>query len=130
MSKHTPEHKEFRAEQRYYVIKRKHLKNGYDEGRVINLLNSLDLPDLECVIVESDWPMYADVWSMIQQYIETGKHTSIEKLQRQNAELLEALYKALPFVEDCADDECYKPNHVKAVLNQVNDAIAKAKGEA
>lgn len=44
-------------------------------------------------------------------------------------ELLDALFTALPFVEDAADDEIYKSHRVHAVLKEIRAAIAKATGE-
>ena len=44
-------------------------------------------------------------------------------------DLLEALYLALPFIEDCAIDDCYKPGYVNKSLVSIKAAIAKATGE-
>jgi hypothetical protein len=41
-------------------------------------------------------------------------------------ELLDALYLALPFVEDHEDSEIYKPNAVKSALKIIRAAIQKA----
>lgn len=80
---------EFKKEHRYYIIKRKHLKNGYDEARVLNLLEALQLPDIDCVVIESDWPMYHDVWDMIRRYVETGKYESQQReIAAKDAELV------------------------------------------
>lgn len=40
--------------------------------------------------------------------------------------LLEALYLALPFVEDCKSDPCYKPGAVDKALATIHAAIRKA----
>lgn len=45
-------------------------------------------------------------------------------------ELLEALYAALPFVEDLQQDDGYKPGYVAATLATLRAAIAKAEGAA
>jgi hypothetical protein len=42
------------------------------------------------------------------------------------AELLDALYVALPFVEDCEADPVYKAGTVARALKQIRDAIEKA----
>lgn len=44
-------------------------------------------------------------------------------------ELLDALFTALPFVEDAADDEIYKSHRVHVALKEIRAAIAKATGE-
>jgi hypothetical protein len=42
------------------------------------------------------------------------------------SELLEVLYKALPFVEDHEDNKVYKPGAVLTMLKEIREAIAKA----
>ena len=42
------------------------------------------------------------------------------------ADLLHALYTALPFVEDAMFDECYKPEAVQRVLALIHHAITNA----
>ena len=41
-------------------------------------------------------------------------------------DLLDALYLALPFIEDCEMDDCYKPGYVNKSLDTIKAAIAKA----
>lgn len=41
-------------------------------------------------------------------------------------DLLDALYLALPFLEDCAMDDCYKPGYVSKSIDTIKAAIAKA----
>jgi hypothetical protein len=41
-------------------------------------------------------------------------------------DLLNALYAALPYVEDALEDPCYKPKFVQAVLKLIHAALAKA----
>lgn len=50
----------------------------------------------------------------------------IDELRTLNADLLEALLSALPFVEDAADDEIYKSHRVHKVLKEIRAAIEKA----
>jgi hypothetical protein len=41
-------------------------------------------------------------------------------------DLLDALYRALPFIEDCILDDCYKPGYVGKTLDVIKTAIQKA----
>jgi len=53
-----------------------------------------------------------------------------DKLQKLNQEVVDALFVALPFVEDAADDEIYKSHRVHAVLKQIQTAIKNCTGES
>lgn len=57
---------EFKREERYIVIKRKHL-HPITEASLRNTLNELGVGTVECVVVESDWPEYETVWRMIEE---------------------------------------------------------------
>lgn len=78
---------EFKREERFIVIKRKHLSA---ESRTHDSLEQelrvwLDrhlVPTSECVVVESDWPEYETVWSMIAARIE-GRLTPYQVLEQQ-----------------------------------------------
>jgi hypothetical protein len=48
------------------------------------------------------------------------------RLMAASPELLNALYLALPYVEDCADDPCYKPGVVNKAIQTIKAALAKA----
>ncbi|MDR6431285.1 hypothetical protein [Brucella pseudogrignonensis] len=50
------------------------------------------------------------------------------KLGSAAPDLLEAVYAALPFVEDALDDPAYKAGAVKKHLDTMKEAIAKAEG--
>jgi hypothetical protein len=56
---------EFQREERFIVIKRKHLPPA-KEDRLWEFLHSEEIGTAECVVVESDWPEYETVWSMIE----------------------------------------------------------------
>lgn len=56
---------EFRRELRYAVFKLKHLSQEQLEY-LDKMPGREDLPPLQCVVVESDWPMYEDVWRQIE----------------------------------------------------------------
>lgn len=40
-------------------------------------------------------------------------------------DMLELLYRCLPFIEDANEDPCYKPDRVKALENQIKDLLNK-----
>lgn len=68
----TPEsHAVFQREERFIVIKRKHLPLA-QEDRLRDFLHAEDIDTVECVVVESDWPEYETVWRMIEDRV-TGK---------------------------------------------------------
>jgi len=73
----------FERELRYYVAKRNDVENYLTstEHQILNtLLNKVAVgrfndkkPVLRSVVVESDWPEYGHVWSMIQKRIENSE---------------------------------------------------------
>lgn len=60
-----PVSKPFQREERYIVIKRKHLTNGH-ELDIRGYLDQIGVGTVECVVVEADWPEYETVWAMIE----------------------------------------------------------------
>jgi hypothetical protein len=40
-------------------------------------------------------------------------------------DMLELLYRCLPFIEDANDDPCYKPDRVKALENQIKALLTQ-----
>ncbi len=59
---------EFKREERYIVIKRKHL-HPMTEASLRNEMHHLGIQTVECVVVESDWPEYETVWDMIEKRV-------------------------------------------------------------
>jgi hypothetical protein len=64
---------EFERENRYIVLKRKHLVN-LPSSLQHRLKPALDeaaqlMPKFECVIIESDWPEYEPAWQMIERRV-------------------------------------------------------------
>lgn len=57
---------EFKREERYIVVKLKHLA-GLQVAPLRNFLRENRVPTLDCVVVESDWPEYEPVWQMIER---------------------------------------------------------------
>ena len=67
---------EFRREERFIVVKRKHL-TAVQETALRAHMARLDINTVECVVVESDWPEYETVWKMIEDHV-TGRATDDE----------------------------------------------------
>lgn len=88
---------EFKKEDRYLVFKRKDLdKHLSKEGRsalysisegLASRLKEQEGKELNCVVVEQDWPMFAHVWEEIQRFCE-GKKLRREELEENEKVLL------------------------------------------
>lgn len=57
---------EFKREERYIVVKLKHLA-GLQVAPLRNFLRENRVPTLDCVVVEKDWPEYEKVWRSIER---------------------------------------------------------------
>lgn len=58
----------FVREERYIVIKRKHL-TPVVEGVIREQLAALEIATVECAVIEADWPEYETVWQMIEHRV-------------------------------------------------------------
>lgn len=58
----------FVREERYIVIKRKYLPKTKEDALRLYLSHS-SIDTVECVVVESDWPEYEDVWKMLEDRV-------------------------------------------------------------
>ena len=68
--------KQFKREQRYFVVKVKDAKEYLDAHQLEKLAEIADtisegrekdgIPAVECVVVESDWPEYESTWRAIE----------------------------------------------------------------
>ena len=72
--------------------------------------------------------MKTDENDELQQIAENNYRLYIEAKRKADIQddLLEALYTALPFVEDALEDPTFKPGEVSKRLKVVTNAIAKA----
>lgn len=50
----------------------------------------------------------------------------LRRLHEVNANLVVAVYTALPFVEDALLDDTYSSERVQAIINEIRTALAKA----
>lgn len=88
---------DFKREERYIVIKRKHL-DEIAEHHIRYWLAENNIPTVECVVVESDWPNYDATWEAVQQVAEgTYDSDEITRLQSEVERLENELegYRAL-----------------------------------
>lgn len=76
---------DFKRELRYGVVKLKNLTD-HQQKQFWELVDSFDLPQLECVVVESDWPMYEDTWESIEDY-SNGTYVHRSTLKNRISEL-------------------------------------------
>ena len=60
----------FKREERYIVIKRRHLTEGQEDA-LIGWLEDEQIQTTECVVVEPHWGhVYEQTWDAIQRYVE------------------------------------------------------------
>lgn len=67
----------FEREERYIVVKLKHI-TGDQLQALQEVLRSQDIPTVECVVVEYDWPNYEHVWNTVEA-VETGTWPEIKE---------------------------------------------------
>lgn len=65
---------DFKREERYIVLKLKKL-SLQDAAKIRHniFVNGWEKALTECVVVESDWPIYDDVWGMVEKLAETNQ---------------------------------------------------------
>ncbi len=78
----------FKRENRYLVLKRKDIEkylNREDKMRLNRISRDIansrtddEKPPLECVVVESDWPIYDSVWAMVEDFATNHKEGNEE----------------------------------------------------
>lgn len=56
----------FKREERYIVVKRSDL-TPFDEEMLLKWIRKFGAEPRECVVVEADWPIYEDVWGMVER---------------------------------------------------------------
>jgi hypothetical protein len=66
---------EFKREERYTVIKYSQLTDK-QIGFLKDCIFGEGIPTVECVVVESDWSIYEDVWKMVEE-LSTTKYKEV-----------------------------------------------------
>lgn len=127
---------EFTKEDRYLVIKRSDIKSALD-GEMQSALqhiaqtveaerSSLGKPVLECVVVESDWPIYEHVWNMVEA-ITANYPTELDQLRKDNTELVSVFKEILGNVEEMtaySEDGGYVVNALsEADVDVINETL-------
>lgn len=94
--------KPFVKEDRYLVLKRSDIETGLDEEQKSILLHlahivgrerqSLGKAPLECVVVESDWPNYSEVWKSVEN-VASGNYKPSNNASEQDA-LIQRMFDA------------------------------------
>jgi len=51
-----------------------------------------------------------------------------ERMCELSPDMLELLYRCLPFIEDANEDPCYKPDRVKALENEIKALLNRIQG--
>lgn len=111
----------FKREERYIVIKRKHL-NAIQETAIRAHMARMGIGTVECVVVESDWLEYETVWGMIEARCVV--RDANDRLIAAAPELLEAALKALNFIENTESEM----GEALSSGDSLRAAIAKAGG--
>lgn len=57
--------KPFELEERYIVVKLKHL-DGATKDYLRMILKNSAIPTVDCIVVEQDWPEYEMVWKSME----------------------------------------------------------------
>lgn len=94
--------KKFAKEDRYLVLKRSDIETGLNEEQKNILFHLAQIvgcerrrkgkPVLECVVVESDWPNYSDVWASVES-VANGSYTPAGTSSEQDA-LIQRMFDA------------------------------------
>jgi hypothetical protein len=108
--------------ERYIVIKKSDLWRGdthyqSDEAVLREFLAQEDIPTRESVVVEADWPIYEEVWDMVQRQAE-GRPQRVVELE---AELEASHQRGLSLAAD-RDDLIKELIHCQNVLHQLAHA--------
>ena len=69
-----------KRENRYIVLKHRDIEKALSDEHIEQLKNicrivgnyrdDLSKKEFQCVVVESDWPMYEKTWKMIEDYVD------------------------------------------------------------
>ena len=62
----------FQLEERYFVVKRKHLSED-QENRLLQVLHDEEIPTVECLVLEPHWPEHANALNSIKARVEADE---------------------------------------------------------
>ncbi|HGM8024901.1 TPA: hypothetical protein ACKP9T_005116 [Pseudomonas aeruginosa] len=115
---------EFKREERYLVLKLKDLSPAAEE-HIRQYVAARNLPNRQCVVVESDWPEYELVWTMIEARV-AGRPSAMEILAAEAQALRKevAQQKFLTKVEnDALKMMTDKANELKSEVEQLEEEL-------
>jgi len=103
--------KQFKREQRYFVVKVKDAKEYLDAHQLEKLAEIADtisegrekdgIPAVECVVVESDWPEYEPTWNAIEARMTGAQPAPSAQDDVMREHVMDAVAKALGDAYDC-----------------------------
>jgi len=109
---------EFKREYRYIVIKRsdldQHAHQALDRQLYIHQIRTR-----ECVVIESDWPIYEAAWDMVQRLAE-GREQRIAELERIVEQFKAAAIKAS--TNGYGQDDVH---HDDSWIDELDDALRR-----
>lgn len=72
---------EFKREERYVAVKLKKLTH-MQERHLFACIKGMDIPTIDCLVIEADWPEYESAWQSIERRM-TGQPavTTVEELE-------------------------------------------------
>lgn len=131
---------EFKKEDRYLVIKRSDIElfmTGAGKNELYRFAAIIESgrvrekkTPLECVVVESDWPIYNDVWKMVEATA-NKQPTELELLRKERDELVAVFKEVLGNTEEMVTDAYdefggYQVHALtEADVSVINETLAK-----
>lgn len=101
---------EFKREHdRYIVIKRKEIQEE-DEESLREFLESWQIPTVQCLVIEPDWPIYDQAWDMVQRLAER-RPQEVERVRAENKRLISANWE-LATTNDQLRENVAKLEHI------------------
>lgn len=121
---------EFQREERYIVVKRKHM-SAIQETALRAHLARLGIGTIECAVIESDWPEYETVWKMIEARV-TGKPDELATTRAELAASEGRERETLAVLQTAHESEAALIEQLAAAhatIHQLGENAAKAAGE-
>ena len=128
---------EFEREDRYLVIKKDDYRHVLTNLQQQNFYEFLALIEAgrqrkgkkphNYVVVSDDWPMYEDVWAMIQAYVETGNYNASNDAIMPSSvgnELAEDVKTVLRWINN-SNEPFHHTEHARCAINSLKAELLK-----